>query len=253
MKHAAIGGAVLAAFAILLAAGAALAEMPADLAKMRDQILMPTVQLNDNCSGQIIYSKRAQETGKVSTYILTAKHCLKGMDGKDITVSVPTYNKATSLTGEAIYYAAIEAQSYASDIALLRLLDTDAFFPRVVHLAPIAVDLYEAEPVWTAGYPQGLARTITSGLLSMGVRINIDGMGLREYLKATPDAAPGSSGGGLYHKSPAGDFELIGTTTGMFGGFSFLIAYTPIIEAQKFLKAQVPMLFKELYGDAKIP
>lgn len=238
------------AAAIVVTGGIALAA-PEGVVQMRDQMLAGTVQINGNCSGQIIYSKRSQETGDVATYVLTAKHCIKDSTDKEIAVSVPVYDEKTAPTSEVVYYATIAAQAYGADVALLKLRDTGKWFNTTIRMAPVGVEYWEGEPVWTAGFPQGLSRTVTHGLLSTGVRINVGGSGLKDYLKATPDAAPGSSGGGLYHKNAGGDYELIGTTTAMFGGFSFLIAYTPIVETQKFLKVQMPEVFKDLYGDAK--
>lgn len=225
--------------------------MPKELETLRDQTLLPTVQIDDNCSGQIVYSKRDQKTGDVATYILTAKHCVSGMTGKDVLVDVPTYDKKGRLTVETRYYADVDALSWTGDSALVKLKDADTWFGnRTVKLAPLSRQLFEGEQVWTVGYPAALTRTITTGLLNVGLRNDVTGK-LTEFYRATPDIVGGSSGGGLYHRNDAGDYELIGTTTAGYRIGTYLGLYTTIGDIQAFLKNQAPIIYKEIYGEAK--
>jgi hypothetical protein len=60
------------------------------------------------------------------------------------------------------------------------------------------------------------------------------------YYRATPDIAPGSSGGALYHKNDAGDYELLGVTTAMARGFPYFAMYTPISDIYAYLKVAQP-------------
>jgi S1-C subfamily serine protease len=109
---------------------------------------------------------------------------------------------------------------YSADLSLWRLKDKQTFFPNVAKLAPEKPALMMGEDVWTVGYPLGGVLTVTRGLFGSVETSDFDHPG-RTYYRATPDIAPGSSGGALYHKNDAGDYELLGVTTAGAQSFPF--------------------------------
>lgn len=88
--------------------------------------------------------------------------------------------------------------------------------------------------------------TITKGLFGSLETSDFDKPG-RVYYRATPDIAPGSSGGALYHKNDAGDYELLGVTTAGARGFPFVALYTPVSDIYSYLKVAAP----EIVGKPK--
>lgn len=210
----------------------------ADLKKMADQMFSPTVQINKNCSGSVVYSKRDDKTGKVETIILTAKHCLDAE--AEYTVNVPVYQNNVVVKHEA-FVATRRGVSYKSDLGLLVLRDTQTFFEKTAKLAPADVPLTMGEEVWTVGYPLGLALTVTQGLFGSAETL-VDGKP-EQYYRATPNAAPGNSGGALYHATASGDYELIGVTSRGAMQFFFVVFYVRAAEIEEYLKVAVPGLY----------
>lgn len=212
-----------------------------------NQILDPTVFLRmseGSCTGELVYSAKSdkpEDNGKVVTLVLTAKHCAD--DSENLAeVIIPTYNHTLRKTSYVSYMAAVRGKSSTADIALFELQDTDTVFTKLTKIAPKDVELEIGEPVWSSGYPLGGEKTITEGLL--GPR---ETHGDEEWLRATPDIAPGNSGGGLYHKNAAGDFELIGVTVVMARGFSFYTGSVPIDEIRGYLKVALPTASPKMY------
>lgn len=117
--------------------------------------------------------------------------------------------------------------------------DKQTFFPTVAKLAPEKPTLLMGEDVWTAGYPLGLSLTVTKGLFISKETSDFAKAGT-VYYKATTDIAPGSSGGALYHKNDAGDYELLGVTTAGMRGYPFYGLYTPISDIYAYLKIAQP-------------
>lgn len=203
------------------------------------EILGPTVFINvgdGSCTGQIIYSDRDKATGDVTTLILSAKHCTEGVAKNLVSIQIPVYDKTLRKTSSVAYPATLRGSYYKGDLALFELQDKTTYFPDVTKLAPKDVLLEIGEPVWSSGYPLGGEKTITEGML--GARETRSGT--EEFLRATPDIAPGNSGGGLYHKNAAGDFELIGVTVLIAKGWSFYTGSVPIDVIQDYLAVALP-------------
>lgn len=216
------------------------------------QALDPTVFIDVNggsCSGQIIYSDRDKQTGDVSTLILSAKHCAEDLKKDLVYVSIPHYDKILRKTSSVVYPAMLRGTFYKGDLSLFELQDKTTFFKEVAKLAPKDVALEVGEPVWSIGYPLGGEMTVTQGLLGSRETIR----GTDEFLRATPDIAPGSSGGGLYHKNAAGDFELIGITILIAKGWSFYTGSVPIDVIYEYLNVAVPLLFLPKPDDKPAP
>lgn len=219
----------------------------ATVAKVNAQMLAPTVEVGDGCSGQIIYSERNADTGKVATYVLTAKHCVDDLpSGARLTVTIPRYAKGKLLSAE-VFYAAVDSQGYSTDLALVKILDEDRLFHNIARLAPLDPDLLEGEPVWAAGYPLRAGRTITQGLFNAGFFLSVGGKTAQDYTRTSADIAPGSSGGGLYHMAPNGAYELIGVTSAGARNTPFVSLFTSIYDIQKYLKAQAPIVYRDIY------
>ena len=207
-----------------------------ELPKAEQQMFLPVVQLGEFCSGSVIYSNRDQKSGEVTTYILTAKHCTDKIDQK-IQVNVPVYTDGKKLDFHS-YRATVKGRHYKSDTAVLKIDNTDTLFENVVNLGTRDEILTFGEDVWTVGYPLGMSRTVTEGML--GNREPVPTLGPSEFQRATPDIGPGSSGGALFKKNWKGDFVQIGLTTGGARGFPFFGIYTPLEDIHDALKVIAP-------------
>lgn len=218
----------------------ALAEMPKELVQLQQQVLSLTVRIDHDCSGQVIWSKRDEKSGNVRTLILTAAHCVPKGDTKLYDVAFPVYDKRNRLIMEQVYPARYFGKSIKADVALLELKDKDTWFERTVKIAPADVTLYQGEDIISAGYPRARELTITSGLLGPIVETNeLNGVP-REYYRGTPNLAGGSSGGGLYHKNAAGDWELIGINSATIPASFFMSLFLPVEQIAGYLRVAVP-------------
>lgn len=204
-----------------------------NLAKMQTQMLGVSAQINANCSGTLIHSERAQKDGEVTTYVLTAKHCINGK-GKLQIVDLPVYQKMRVVKTER-YWADVKAQDHRADLALLVLKDRQTWFEATATLAAEDTLMVMGERVWTVGYPLGGTLAISEGLFGLMQTVDWPKDGV-EYFRATPDATFGNSGGSLYRATDAGDFELIGVVTARMRDNTFMTLYTPITDIAAFLK-----------------
>lgn len=100
-----------------------------ELDKMQAQMLSPSVQLNENCSGTIILSEKGTD-GLVTNLVLTAKHCVTGSPLERQSVDVPVYKDLRIVKTER-YYGKVLGQALAADLALVKLDDTDTVFRAV--------------------------------------------------------------------------------------------------------------------------
>lgn len=222
---------------VVLAHSIVFAASGDELDKMQAQMFSPTVQLNGNCSGTVVWSKRDEKSGEVATYVLTAKHCVSNKD-KDQEVDVPIYHDNLLVKKER-YIARVHGTFFGADIGLFRLKDKQTLFQNVAKLAPAQPSVRMGEDVWTVGYPLGWSLTVTEGLFGVIEVVDFDKPG-QEYYRATPDITGGNSGGGLYRKNGAGDYELIGITTAGARGLPFIALYTPVGKVHEYLKVALP-------------
>lgn len=205
--------------------------------KIVDQVFAPSVQLDKNCSGEIIHSKRNEKTGKVSTIVLTAKHCVLGLaDNKTVDINKNLYDKNNRLIGVKTYTSYVLGKSYKSDLAVLKLRDEDTFFEKVAQVAPKDMPLEFAQDVHLVGYPLGRSMTYTVGKLGyveddMFTDVSTTG----QFYRATPDLAPGSSGSSMFAQDAKGDYKVVGVATGGARAFSFMNFFTPIEEINEYL------------------
>ena len=226
----------------------------AELAKLQTQALYPVAQLNRTCSATFIHSSRDEKSGEVSTYLLTAKHCIQS-PGLLQTVYVPVY-KSGRLVKEDAYVAKVKGVYSKGDLALVELLDKDTFFATVAKVAPVDVALSEGEAAVIVGYPRGESRTATDGLLGNLQSIAFPNPKVStEYQRATPQIAGGNSGGALFHVTAAGDFEQIGVITATIPASDFMTYSTPIEAIHDFLGVILPKLYRKEVAAAspKVP
>lgn len=207
-----------------------------DLLQMENQIFGPTVRLGEYCSGSIISSERDEVTGKVDTYVLTAKHCTKKI-GEESSIQKEFHDKRNHLTKTEVYNTTTWGQYFGADLAIVKLSDTDTFFPNVAKIAPKGYEesVQFGQDVWVVGHPFGKSMTLTEGVLGFVESDPGFGIGSKFY-RATPDIAPGSSGGALYTKDGDGDFVLIGIVTGGAGGFTFFNYFTTLEDINNYLE-----------------
>ena len=210
-----------------------------EVIKINVQMLFPSVRVNDGCSGTIVHSSRAQKSGEVTTLVLTARHCMKDMESVTNKVVVPIYSATLQLVEERTLFADFKAKDSKSDTAVLVLKDKATLYETVALVAKPDTALYAAEDVWAVGFPQGASITLTRGFLGPLERSDF-GDGEREFYRASPGVAPGSSGGGLFHISEDGKYEMIGLSTGVYNAGSFMGIFTPIKPIADFLAKQLP-------------
>lgn len=216
--------------------GVAHADTLATYNQKMDQMLSPVVQINRNCSATIIKSERDPKTQEVETLLLTAKHCVNDAGNKTQEVFIPVYQD-NLVVKEDLYKAKVFKIFVDHDLALLKLLDDSEVFKNVARIAKEDVKLYEGEPTWTVGWSHAEIRTITDGAFNSRTVMLFPNPNVEtEYFRATPQIAPGNSGGALFHKNlEHGYYELIGVTSAVIPTSDFMGYYVPIDAIDTFL------------------
>lgn len=232
---------ISAALVSLFLMGSAAHAVPSsEIKQVTEQMLSPSVQLNRNCSGTIVYSGESDIPGENVTYILTAKHCVP-----DATVTqevfIPTY-QSNKIVKEELYTGKVEKLYWYHDLAVVVLFDTETVFENIADVAETGVELFEGEDIWTVGYSRGMTRTISDGLFGNRQNITVETLKPNvEFFRATSPIAGGNSGGALFHKdAETGGYTLIGVTSAGMVGHDFINFYVPIEEINTFLKTILP-------------
>jgi len=197
------------------------------------------VQINRDCSGTIIKSERDFKTGDVNTFVLTAKHCVPSQDRN--IINVDQYQKNRVVKTDA-YVADVYGRSFKSDLALLRLRDKQTAFVYQNDVASVDTPLEWGDDVLTIGYPLGRSKTLTSGTLGHVEDLTgeADFSKTNEFLRATPNVAPGSSGSALL-KLIDGEYKIVGILTAAAGrGATHIALYTPLEEIDEYLRIALP-------------
>jgi|GEM_PF-3444603 len=208
------------AFAVFLFAlfvvvtGVAIAgAAPLDAVRFQKEVVGPTVMLK-GCTGSIIYS--SAENG---TYVLTARHCIRGAETEEMTVTVPIFDKDLRRVRDEVYYAEVEMSAFYTDLALLKLMDVDRVFPVVAKVSPLSTQLAIGEAVWVAGYPATMTMSIAEGTLGPQERLSFGGWPTsKEWQRAAINLFGGNSGGALWHLGEDGSYEVIGVVTAGING-----------------------------------
>lgn len=210
------------------------------------QVFNPSVQLGEFCSGEIIYSKRDQKSGKVSSVVLTAKHCVDDKSYSDvIPVNKHQYDSKLRHIGIKEYDANVLGKSYKSDLALLKIRDEDTVFDDVAKVAKNPT-LAFGQDVVVVGYPMGRSMTYTEGNLGFVEDTDFfsDVSNSGQFLRATPDIAPGSSGSSMF-TFVDGEYKIIGVVTGGARSFSWFNYFTPVEEINEYLDVAKQTYFTE--------
>lgn len=222
---------IVLAFIIGAYVGSARAE---DLQK---EVFDTSVRLEAFCSGTVVHSDRDKESGKVTTVVLTAKHCVSNRTvGDTINVNKFVHNDKLREIKIESYPATYKGSSYKSDLAVLELKDQQTLFPSVATVAKADIPLKFGDSVVSVGYPLGLSQTYTLGNLGYIEEQPVFSQvsNTKEFFRATPDIAPGSSGGSLFTLKD-GKYQLIGVVTGGAPQFTFFNYFTPVEEINEYL------------------
>lgn len=237
---------VVLGFVALVTVGAALlyAVAPAKSEELLSdikltQMVVPSIQLNKNCSGTIIHSDRDKESGEAETFILTAKHCTDAVDQK-MDINIAEYNPENRKTSETAWKGFVLGQSYKSDLALIKLYDKQKVFVHTAEIADKTVKLAFGQTVYSVSFPMGFSKTFTAG--NLGFVENMaelsDVSKSSDFYRATPDIAGGSSGSALFTevtKDKVPSYQLIGVLTAGFTRGTFMNLYTPIDEIVEYI------------------
>ena len=211
---------VASAFAVslfalfVLVTGIAIAgAAPADAVRFQGEVVTPTVMLK-GCTGSIIYSHAEK-----GTFVLTARHCVKGAETEEMTVTVPIFDKDLRRVRDEVYYAKVDMGAFYTDLALLKLLDTDRVFPVVAKVSPLSTQLAIGDAVWVAGYPATLTMSIAEGTLGPQERLAFgEWPTSKEWQRAAINMFGGNSGGALWHVEKDGSYAIIGVVTAGING-----------------------------------
>lgn len=214
-----------------------------NLDKMDKQVRNPSVQVGQDgrpfCSGTIIQSKRDEKTGKVSTGVLTAQHCVDEAPFKNFDIIIPTYGKNGMVVSRQVFVGKISKQGVpANDLAIIQLADDQSSFAdRVANIAPKDYNPRSGSSVFVSGYPMGRDWAITEGRFSSREEYTFPSdSNETEYYRTSASIVGGNSGGGLFDLTPSGDFQLIGVADwGMGRGTTTFGAYTPIDRVSEFV------------------
>jgi len=208
-----------------------------------DQVLTPSYQIGAPnkggfCSGEMIKSERDAKTGKVSTYVLTAKHCVKDDEKATYEITKDDHSSNLHQTGQKAYLADVYGTSYKSDLALLKLRDTDTYFDTVATVAKKDIKLSYGQTVEMVGYPLGRSMTWTEGKLGYVEEVEpfADVSNSKLFQRASPESAPGSSGSSLFvFNDETKKYEIVGVLTGGPNQFFYIGLYTPVDEINDYL------------------
>jgi len=216
-----------------------------------DQVRTPSVRLDAFCSGTIISSKRDDKTGKVATYVLTAKHCVKDSEKDTIPIAKDKYN-GLDKAGKTVYDSTVFGTSYKSDLAILKLRDDQTFFDKVAKVAEKDINLQFGQAVVVEGYPVGMSMTETEGKLGYKEEQPAfsDISQSKIFYRATPDIVGGSSGSGMF-TFDNGEYKLIGVVTGGYQHGTFVNYFTPVEEIRDYLATALSDDFAPKKEDTK--
>lgn len=198
------------------------------LPEITQQILLPTVRIDNNCTGTVIDTED-------KIVVLTAKHCMNN----DVKVG-ERHNVTYLITVDNGVVAEITFPLFVSRIAPgdMVLLEGDVDTNLNFQSASVVTqdDLPKLDfgmKVYCVSFGAARSPVFTEGYL--GYVENLEGFG--DVQRATCPTIGGSSGSGLFVLID-GNFKLIGTLTGGWGeSFNF---YSPAYQLLQFLNGPTP-------------
>ena len=218
---------------------------PAHAGDLVKEIFNPVVQVDDGCTGTVIYSDRNKESGDVKTIILSAKHCLtKIKDNQNLKVKSITADDDGNIVAETNYNAKLLGTSYKVDLGIIELRDKDKIFPSVAKLENADTRLNPGEIVISYGYALAFVPpTMVSGYLGLKQNISVSGGNFQDFLRASTPLAGGNSGGPLFHVALDGSYKIIGVVTGAVPSFPEVAIFTSIDDIEAYLKVALPEVY----------
>lgn len=221
-------------FALLLLPSIAFGWETGDLNKTVDQT---NFIVDSRCSGTLISLKYR--------LILTANHCVEHkvtyyrveevIDGKleevkkrrflDVPVVQKSYSGSRAV-GSSEYLTEIVARAEAKDLALLRIRAEKLPYTVESKFLPAGITLQRGETIWTAGNPNLLDASVSTGVISSMTRMfRVPWANNEEIPFLQHDAATtgGSSGGAVY----SDDGYLIGVHVAGYRGVPLGFAVHP--------------------------
>lgn len=202
---------------MLIAGGVALAGVfllsGTAKASTLQEIVESTVRLYHSdrfaCSATYMYTKEGED------YFLTAAHCLteEGMNIRFIEQNAEEGYRTESIKS---YYAIEVDGTEDGDAALIKTYVPTEFMMTPIDIARSEDLLDYGVPVMASGFPAGRELSITYGTFTGKVQHPILEEG--EAYRADAAIAPGSSGGGFYHRVGDNEYELIGVSSALLMG-----------------------------------
>ena len=219
---------------------------PTDYRIKHHQMLYTTVLLSAGTgtgSGTVIFSGKVDVDGKteVHTLILTNHHVVKRSihikeewdprakkeikkETRDLVEAFWfEYNDYSIMVGKTGRRAEIIAYDANTDLAVVRLIDTERFVEDVANLMPLEDRLHQFEKVYAVGAGLGFPPFSTDGTVGFN-----DGLWKgNRYVLTTAPIIFGNSGGALFRWSDTSNsYELVGVPSAVSNaGFSGPVAH----------------------------
>lgn len=209
------------------------------------EVIKAVPQINENCSASVIYSDRDKKSGDARTVLLTAKHCVQGVEKTQMVVDFFEYQK-NRVVKKNRYIGHVLGTYYKADLALIELDDKKTVLDNVNKIAKTEDTLSLGDDVVTIGYPLGMGINFTKGNFMSVFRD--PNFADQDLYHATPDIGPGNSGGALMHRLEDGTYEQVGVTFAVIPGYPFTGVYTGLVDIQNYLKTALP----EAIGEVKV-
>lgn len=195
--------------------------------RFKDQMLAPLVKINQDCSASIISSEKNAD-GKVTTQLLTAKHCVTD----EGVVNIEMFDDDGLLVESRNVWFDKDRVDYRADLGLLTLRDKTNVYPTVIIADHLVAE--QGDRVWAVGFPFGETKSVTEGLFNGIQRVKFPDA-FNTFYRSTPPVSPGNSGGALFQKN-GDNYEQIGVTSAGIPKIDHSGIFVRLNEIQKFLR-----------------
>lgn len=179
------------------------------------------------CSATSIKIKGVPETANV---FLTAKHCInpEHPTGKLVDEQITDNSEYTRC-----YDYTIVMVSKNSDLAGIRVDDPELSTKKAV--IADTQEVMEGDEVFSVGYPLGMSRIVTTGLLGQRERGLQPSGDIKVMQRASSLLDKGMSGGPLYQKTAKG-YEIIGVASTKVGSNDFMSSFVTLTDIKNFIE-----------------
>lgn len=161
---------------------------------------------------------------------LTAKHCINPEHpvGKLVDETVTDDSESVKY-----YDYKVVSVSKSSDLAGI-IVESDKLHTEKAVIADTQ-SVMESDEVFSVGYPLGMSRTVTTGLLGQKER-NLQPSGdIKVMQRASTLLDRGMSGGPLYQKTEKG-YEIIGVASTKANGNDFMSSFVTLTDIKNFIE-----------------